>query len=305
MSIDKIKSLKTLNEVEQYRKEMNEACDKRSKFISVCEKADELSKGSFLSIKESFEAISPILFKTKDGKKIMNKYSKMIKENKNLSSLHSLCENVRKAGKSSDIDFFINNISNGEWNVDKKTVSEDCMKLGRILAEGYISCFLNDMDAENYIPVKNEKLSEAIYFLAENKKTNKNIAEFSNAAKVIRENLENKDNISTIKENVNLDELAESLLEDFNKKYSEQLNEEEIAALKEVCNSEDKESVFNKYKDSCMSKISEAKKGFEEAGNQSAIDRLSTVFEQVSRKSYSSDTLGSDVCSLIELSNIF
>jgi hypothetical protein len=302
MSIDKINKINTIQGVEEYRKEINEACDKRSEFISVCQKADDLSKGSFLTIKESFEAISPLLFKLDGGKKILNKYAKTIKENKNLSSLHSLCENVRKAGKSSDIDFFINSISNGDWNVNKKTVDEDCLKLGRVLAEGYI---LVGKEAENYIPVNNAKLSEAIYFLAENKKTNKNIAEFSNAAKVIRDNISEKENESTIKESVNLDELATSLLEDFNKKYSDKLSADEVEALKEVCNSTDKESVFNKYKTSCMDKISEAKKGFETAGNQSAIDRLSTVLEQVSKKTYSSDTLGSDVCSLIELSNIF
>ena len=42
-----INDFKTIEEVENYRKEINEACDKRADFITLCEKADKLSHKPF------------------------------------------------------------------------------------------------------------------------------------------------------------------------------------------------------------------------------------------------------------------
>ena len=80
MEIGKIvNTFKTIQEVENYRNMVNEMCDNRHKFIVLCEEANELSDKSFGFIKESFEALSPMLFKTTEGKKLMNKYNGMMR----------------------------------------------------------------------------------------------------------------------------------------------------------------------------------------------------------------------------------
>lgn len=302
MSLNDIKTLKTINEVENYRKKLNEECDKRAEMIEVCCKANELSQKNFGMIKESFEAISPELFKTKEGKALMRKYTNTIKNSKNLSSLHSLYENIRKANKSSDVDFFINSIANENWNVDKKSIDEDCKKLGRVLAEAYI---LVGSNASAMIPSNNETLSNAVYFIAENKKSAKNIADYSNAVKIIRESILNNDEEHNAFVAKDLDGMVKESIEAFNKKYSSQLTEGEVDALKEVLTSKNKEEVFNKYKDSCSTKLSEAKKKFDDEGNSTASNKISAIMEQVSNKQFSAETIGNDVCNLIELSNIF
>lgn len=302
MAIDKIDSFKTLNELEAYRKAVNEACDKRAEFITLCEKANSLSEKSFGYIKEAFEAISPELFKTSDGKKIMNKYTKVIRESKNLSALHSLYENIRKASKEVDVDFFINSIADTDWNVSKRKLSEDCKKLGRVLSEGYLYI---GKDAESLLPKENASLSLAVTYIAENKKTSKNIAEYSNAMKIIRESVLSNEDSKNLFESANLDELASSLLTEFNRKYSEGLSTEESEALRAISMSENKEDVFNKYKTDCIAKINEAKASFDAKGDNASSKRLSTVLEQVSNKRYSIDSIGADICSLVELSNIF
>ena len=302
MSIKDINKLRTINEVEEYRKSVNEACDNRAKDISIFIKAYDLSKKPFGQIKECFEAISPELFKTDEGKAIMNRYSKAIKESKNLSALHSLYENIRKANANSDVDFFINNIANANWGVDKKTVAEDCEKLGRILAEGYIAV---SRTTDVALPKENASLSSAVSFIAENKKTSKNIAEFSNAVKVIRESVEKNNDSANIFESRNIDALAAELIDEFNQKYSSQLTEGEVEALKEVSCSENREDVFNRYKEACQKKLSEAKENFDKEGNATASEKIASILEQVSGKKYVLETLGSDICGLIQLSNIF
>lgn len=297
-----INDFKTIEEVENYRKEINEACDKRADFITLCEKADKLSHKPFGYIKDCFEAIAPELFESKEGKKIMSNYSKTIRENKNLSALHNLYENIRKSGKDMDIDFFANNIANTNWNVDKKTLSEDTLKVGRILAEGYLHL---GKSAEDLFPSENTVLETAVSYIAENKKTNKNIAEYSNAIKVIKENISSKESEENVFESTDLDALAKSLLQEFNKKYSSELTEEEANALREVSSSENKEDVFNKYKNACQSKLFESKKDFEEKGDKSSSERMTAILEQVSNKTYSLENLGNDICGFIELKSIF
>ena len=297
-----INDFKTIEEVENYRKEINEACDKRADFITLCEKADKLSHKPFGYIKDCFEAIAPELFESKEGKKIMSNYSKTIRENKNLSALHNLYENIRKSGKDMDIDFFANNIANTNWNVDKKTLSEDTLKVGRILAEGYLHL---GKSAEDLFPSENTVLESAVSYIAENKKTNKNIAEYSNAIKVIKENISSKESEENVFESTDLDALAKSLLQEFNRKYSSELTEEEANALREVSSSENKEDVFNKNKNACQNKLSESKKDFEEKGDKSSSERMTAILEQVSNKTYSLENLGNDICGFIELKNIF
>lgn len=302
MKMDYVNTLNTIQEVESYRNTINEMCDNRHKFIVLCEEAKELSTKSFGFIKESFEALSPILFKTSEGKKLMNKYTKMIKENKNLSSLHTINENIRKAGSETDIDFFVNSLMVVEWGVNPSTLKEDTKKLGRVLSEAYL---LVGEEAKGLIPNENVSLSNAVNFIAESKKGTKNISEYSDAARIIKEHIKSKDAKKNVFESVDLDTLAKRLVEDFNVKYGDKLTIEEANALREISSSEDRESVFNKYKEVCKSKITEAKKNFESKGDKASSDRLGVVLEQIASKSYVLDTVGADICSLIELSNIF
>ena len=300
MLVKNINSLKTIAEVEEYRKKINEACDKRSNLISIYTKANELSQKDFGVIKESFEAMSPELFKTKEGKAVMNKYTKVIKESKNLSALHSIYENIRKANTESDIDFFINKLASEKWNVDKKTVSEDCKKLGRILAEGYIL-----IEGNVVLPAANTELDKAVNFVSENEMNGKNIAEYSKAVKIIRENVEKNEIVENTFKAKNIEKLAEEMVEEFNKKYSSTLNEGEVDALKEISNSENREETFEKYKKACMDKLSEAKQNFEKENNTAATEKINSIMEQVSEKKFSVDTVGNDVCGMIKLSDIF
>ena len=302
MKMDYVNTLNTIQEVESYRNMINEMCDNRHKFIVLCEEAKELSTKSFGFIKESFEALSPILFKSSEGKKLMNKYTKMIKENKNLSSLHTINENIRKAGSETDIDFFVNSLMVVEWGVNPSTLKEDTKKLGRVLSEAYL---LVGEEAKGLIPNENVSLSNAVNFIAESKKGTKNISEYSDAARIIKEHIKSKDAKKNVFESVDLDTLAKKLVEDFNVKYGDKLTIEEANALREISSSEDRESVFNKYKEVCKSKITEAKKNFESKGDKASSDRLGVVLEQIASKSYVLDTVGADICSLIELSNIF
>lgn len=300
---DIINEFKNVKSIESFRKEINEECDKRIERINLLEEADKLSNKSFGYIKECFESISPKLFESVDGKKIINKYTSTIKSSNNLNTLHTVYENIRKSGKNSDIDFIINNIIAENFDLDKKKTDKEIKELGNILAEGYI--FLGETK-NSLIPEENEKLNNAVKFITENKKTMKNLSEFSSAVKVIREEIEEHDNVVShhISEK-NIDEMAEMLVREFNEKYLDKLNDEEKKLVKELSESNNKEEVFNKYKDICSTKITEAKNNFEKEGNIESVKKLNNLFEQISNKVYVEETLTKDLFNFIEMSSIF
>lgn len=291
--INKINSIKTINELESYKAQINEAFAKRKEFINLCEIANDKTTKDFGYIKEAFENISPYLFQKQGGKTIMNKYMKTIKENKNLSTLHILYENIRKANANADVDFFINNIASLDWNVNNN-INEDTLKLGRILAEGIL--FVGQ-DAINILPNENTKLDKAIKYIAENKRTNKNIAEYSDAVKVIREHI-NSNEKPNIFESVNIDVLAKQMVDSFNKKY-ETLTTEEKEIIKKISISENKEEIFNEYKTNCLNKISNY------MNNNEDKEKVSEVYSKIKNKTFVLENAGTDICGFVEITKLF
>lgn len=300
--LNKINSIKTQNELKEFRKIINEALDNRANFISLCEVANTASQKSFGYIKEAFEAISPSLFSTQEGKKVINKYLKVVKENKNLSNLYTLYETVRKANADTDMDYFTSNITGLNLNVDKKTLKEDIAKLGKVLAEGILA---TGNDAEALLPsTENTKLNNALNFIAENKKNSKNLNKYSDAIKVIRENIENNPKNNVFNEN-NLDIYAANLLETFNRKYSSVLTEEELNIIKEVNKSANKEELFNKFKNECINKLTEAEKKYKQEGITEDYDKVNAVLDKINKKTFVLENVTTDICGFAEISKIF
>jgi hypothetical protein len=278
-----------------YKSKIDEAFNKRQSFINTCEIANESSTKSFGFIKEAFENISSQLFGKKGGKKLINNYIKTVKESKNLLSLTSLYENIRKANANSDIDFFVNNLSNIKWDIDKN-INEDVNKLGRVLAEAII--FIGESSI-NYLPSENKKLDNAIIFLAENNKNKNNIAEYSDAIKVIREHV-NTNTKNNVFENTDIDSFAKKMIDEFNTKYST-LSKEEMEIIKKINISENKEIIFNQYKKECLDKLSEYSNKCSDEENQ----KITEVFNKVKNKSFVAENIGSDICGFIELTKLF
>ena len=302
MSKEYINSLKSLDAVEQYRKEMNEACDKRSARIKTLNKGIELSESSFGYIKECFENLAPALFKTKEGRNIIKKYSETIKESKTLNTLHTIYENIKKTSKDSDIDFLVNNIVSENIKLKEKEVNESSKKLGLILSEAYL--YLGERANDLLAEEKNE-LDKAVRFISENKKSIKNISDFSSAVKVIREEVEKHENVSNKFKEKNLDEIASELMREFNEKYNDKLSDEEKKVVKELSESTDKEIIFNKYKEICINKVNEAKSNFEKEGNTESVNKLTSISEQINKKVFTENTVENDICNFIEITNIF
>ena len=299
---EKINTMKSLEELDAYQNELNEMFDTRRRVLNLVSEAREMGGKSFGYLKESFENMSPKLFKSNEGKAVMNKYTKTIKENKSLSSLHKLYENIRKAHSGIDVDYFVGTLCETNWNVKEKELSNGMGKLAGIVAEGYI---VVGEGAGKYLGTENDRLDGAIEFIAENKVDQKNIVKYSEAVKVIREAVEKNGNIAdSFKKETDLNKTIEDLVSKYGKdKYSEE--EEKDSLTNQIARSGNEETVFVNKKTDCLKSLGEAIKKYEDGGHEEELNTLKKIHEQVSAKSYNPETIGPDICNFVEMSKLF
>lgn len=293
--INDIKSLKKL------QSELNEGFENRLSELNILDKANMLAESSFGHIKNCFEEITPILFESNDGRKLIGKYVSTIKNNPTLSKIYRVYESVRRTGKDTDVDYFLTNLKNDVSVLNKLDIKEATKALGEVLKEAYIK--FNNQISE--MPKENVVLNESIDYILENDVNIKNLPEFSLSIKNIREDIESREHsIKTNKKN-NIDETFDTLIESFNEKYNDNLTEEEIKIVNTILSSDNKENIFNEYVNECLNKINEKKKQFIESNDNSSANRLDTIYEQIKNKKYSKDTIVEDIHNIMEITEIF
>lgn len=301
---ERINTINTLSGLEDYRREMNEAIDKRADYIKLCVKADELSKGSFGRIKECFEHLSPELFKTDEGKDIMRKYMKTVKGNKQLSTVHGLYESVRKAGSDTDSSFITNAMTSRQWITDKSKFDEGVTALGKVLAE---ACLYLGNEAVMSIPDTDIKLDGAVMYIAENKMSHGNMAEYGKAVAVIKESMEKSDPtaLSLGDKYNNYGASVEDMVAKFNLMYEGTLTDEEAALIRELATCTDRKALFEKYQAECVKKVDESVSKYTENGDKESASRLKNVSQKIQSKTYKEETLMEDVSNMLELGRMF
>ena len=299
---EKINNMKTIEEIDAYQNELNEKFDTRRRVLNLIAEAKELGGKSFGYLKESFENLSSKLFRTDEGKAVMRKYTNVIKENKSLSSLHKLYENIRKAHSGIDFDYFVGTICETNWNVKAKELTEGMEKLAGVVAEGYI---VVGEGAGKYLGTENDRLDSAIEFIAENKVGQKNIVKYSEAVKVIREAVEKNGNIAdSFKKETDLDKTIEDLVSKYSKdEYTDE--EEKDMLANQIARSGDEEAVFIKKKTECVDSLDEAIKKYSDGNHDEELSTLKKIHEQVSAKSYNPETIGPDICNFVEMTKLF
>ena len=285
--MENIDKLVTVNSVEEYRKKLNEACDNRIAFLNKCNKAIDLSSKGFGCIKENVENISHLLYSTKEGGSLLGKYQATIKGSKALSAMHTLYEGIRKANSASDIDFFINEIASENWGVSRKELNEGLQTLGEVISNAYM---MLGTEADEFLTEGNAKLDEAIEYIATTPKTKKNIAEYSNAVKVIREYVEKSEPEKETK-------TYNELVREFNEKYDGKLTAEELELVNEIRSGKNFEEIFNNYKEKVANALSENKDNI-------PSEKIASLNEQLSEKKFSEKTFCDDIMKLSDIYRI-
>lgn len=299
-----IKNLKTLKEVDEFRNSVDEAINEQIESINASNFISSLKDKNFGYIKENFENLSNELFKTKKGRSIINNYVSCVKTNQPLLKMHQIYECIRKADKDSDVDSYLNEAISLIGGVDKKNYADSMCKLVNVFTEAYNELLKNTSNEDLQMMFENkDNFYNSVDFVMFNKKTPKNLAEYNARLSTIKKQISEGAGYK-VTESKNIDQMVDELMENFNKKYASLLENGVVELVKEMFVNEDKETVFNKYKEQCINKLNETKKGFEEKGDNESTERLGHIIEKINRKSYNPDTVNNDVYNLIEISTI-
>lgn len=265
------------------RKEANHFFDLASKEINSEEGQMSQLYGesrNFGIIYNVFEQNIDNLLETKEGRKIIKEMYDLIKGNKILSEQFKIYDFFEKAKNVDNIKEFVAESTQIISNFDKKAIKENNDKLISIIRKGKLDEYVE-------IPEEIENLYEAIEYIILNKKNLNNINEYVNAQTVISEHIK-KNNSEAILENKDNKTLIDDLKDKINeeqKKADDMINEDEKKLVESFLNEKENHRViFNKYKESTLSKINEM---IEKADDAEDKEGWKNIYEDISSRTFS------------------
>lgn len=292
-----IKGITNIETLKSMREEFNNICEAQEKHLQAIEEAKAIDNTSFLFIKESFDNLSENLFKSKEGRKVINRYINEHKNNKDLQKLFFVYENISKANKDLNVDDLLSEMKKMIGNINETKINKGVNNLSKLLKEAYV---IVGTESSNLLSKHNDKvLDESVKYVVTNSKKLDNLTHYSMCVNEIKKHI-NKNEISgPVFENTILK--PEDVIKEFNEKYSEEtLGKENYELFLEIKNAEDKSQVFEKYKNDCLKTLDEA---INSNQDQVTCNQLYEFKTRITRKEYNPETIGTDVANFIELQN--
>lgn len=234
------------------------------------------------------------------SKKLIKEYVEFVKNNKPLLNEYIVYDALENGNPIYNTNEFITESIDLLKNTDKKELKKLNEELLNILVKN------NAIITED---VQNDELYESIEYLIFNKSSMKNFNERSEARKSINEHIENKKSSikeQTVKENdMSFDILYKIMINNFNKKYNEQLSEDDKKIFKEIAfkqKDNEKKEIFEQYKNECLRLSDELLK---EGVDGETSERLKQVQKTLNEQTYDKSTYFDDMSKLLTLKNTF
>ena len=281
--------LNTVKDLTTIKENILKIFDKRINEAKINDFVNSIDNLSFIYCKQLFEGISDKLFDSTRGKKLIGKYARLIKENKDLKNLYFLSENLTTKQNVTDAKLYISECANFSVNLEKDSLD----KLHKILKEAVKLSGLGQKEL-NDIVSDNKELNESIDFILTNKKTLNNVNEYTKHINIISETL-NKSTNDKINETANIEDITNLLDEEELETWEKDIVEEIVMAN---LAGKTKENVFENLKNECISIIEESCEVLE---NEAMVSRLKLMKEQLSNKEYNKETINEDLIKLSEL----
>lgn len=252
------------------------------------------------TVKNLFESVSDKLYDTESGKKIIAKYVKSIKENKDLRMAYSICEAIAHPSYVNNSDLFVHEIMNTSSSINRKHLQEGQKNLANVVKNALKESKITAKEIEEVIN-SNKQLNETIESLTGVKRTFGSLPAYVNNLSYLSECV-NKNMKEEVDENV---KSPKELMGELDSLLSEDLNEWEKRVIADIIESQlnngaNKQSIFEQYKAECLTNIDNL---INEGKNVEEKAHLSTMKQQLEAKNYSEDTILEDLLNLSKLSS--
>lgn len=242
---------------------------------------------NFGIIYQVIESNVPTLLETKEGQKALRKIIKTIKSNKILHEQFKAYNNLQPLDKIENVDEYIEESLSLVPKFNKKDVKENNEKLIKLIKKHKL---------DEMVDIDDEKLNlfESIEFVTMNKKSLKNIDDYVNATKMIKESII-KMTVSETKD-FSIEDYAQEI-NNVSENIAKDLNSAEIKLLKEVTNG-NSEEYFNECKSKTLSKLDEMISNEKDIETKS---RLSKIYEKINNKNYNKKNAIVDIAEMVEM----
>jgi hypothetical protein len=293
-------NINEIDTLEKVRNEFNRLVAEKietHKYNDVLENINTLGLGK---IRNLYESISDIMLESDNGIKIMRKYVKTIKENKDLKKVFSFYDFIDKLNVDTDSRWnYINEGLKCLENIDKHSFKMGVKELGNIVSEGVKTSNITRSTIEECINSTNN-VYESVDFLILEKPTLKNINERIDAKRVIDSFLDNK--TIFIKESCTNDKTNKELISEINEELSE-ISESWMKELIEDItlnnlSNKDNKILFENYKNDCLMIIENIINNNDEIEDKS---KMFSLKEKLGVKEYNADSFNNDIINLAEL----
>ena len=297
--------MKKLNfkEKETFKKLQESLMDvMNNRYNELClnELKENLTSAPLYTTKHIFESISKDFYNTPKGKKILKEYVDTIKKNNSLRKAFIIFENMNKPQSVLSPDLFVNENLSFMQEIKLSEYKAGLKKINNIIRESIELAALNTEELEELIKESETDEAEAIDYLINNRKTLKNIAEYTNKVSTLTESVKNKrifKSEDALSESLNISDLLNMINESISG-----LGKEEANAVKDLTlislSGKDGKEIYETYKNKCKDILEEAVKNEEALETRSRFQRM---LGQINERNYNKSTLNEDVLNFARL----
>ena len=284
------------NDFNTYNSAKNMLDESVDEYKHGLELIDEMNTVNFGILNHVFEQELPRLIKS--NKKAVKSVIKTIKEDKNLLGQFNFYNVIKEQYKGKRAEIMESNDAleklaaitiNG---IDQNTVKESNKKLRKIMKE-------NNIIPSEFVDDESRQLYEAGHIILTKKKTASNMMPLMESYRNVCAYMD-KHKGDDVNEAMNIDEM----IENFEDKLKNNLNESEISFVKQITDfktpigEQRKEKLFNKIKEDCMKAISTMVNEDAENGE------LNSLKKQLQEMKFNNDTIVGDIAKLLEIRDI-
>ena len=273
-----------------------------NRYNELClnELKENLTSAPLYTTKHIFESISKDFYNTPKGKKILKEYVDTIKKNNSLRKAFIIFENMNKPQSVLSPDLFVNENLSFMQEIKLSEYKAGLKKINNIIRESIELAALNTEELEELIKESETDEAEAIDYLINNRKTLKNIAEYTNKVSTLTESVKNKrifKSEDALSESLNISDLLNMINESVLG-----LGKEEANAVKDLTlislSGQDGKEIYETYKNKCKDILEEAVKNEEALETRSRFQRM---LGQINERNYNKSTLNEDVLNFARL----
>lgn len=295
-------TFKTIGDFQRLKESLNDVIDKRITKMKLEECINSFDTLSFACLNEIFKNTVDKLYETKEGKRLIKKYVKTIKESNDLKKVYSIYNIVNSPNKIDDGSLFIKGSMSLIKEIDKKNYSDSLSSISDIVKECVVSA---NLDIETIEKLKSKyygSINESLDYVLFNKMDINNVVEYTNdlsrITNFINENKKHENDLMVEGKSIC------ELIGDFDKLFTNDIEIWESTAIKDISLAElsgkDKKDIFEEYKSECLS-IIEENLNEKDAENSS---RFQGMKEKLMKKEFNSDTIVEDILMLSELKHV-